>query len=402
MKSFARKKGRKARMKGKLLVKRLHLWLGLTSGLIVSFLGITGCMLAFQREIENTFQSYRYVTDNHQTFLPPSQLKAVAEQNLPGKHVHAVMYNGRERAAEVIFFKYDPPHAYYYIAYVDPYTGHVQHLKNMDRDFFRIIIDGHFYLWLPPEIGQPIVASATLIFLILMITGIILWWPKNRHVAKQRFKIKFNARWRRINYDLHNVLGFYMSWVGIFLAVTGLVWGFQWFANGLYTVTGGNKSLVYAEPSSDTLGQANARSKAAIDIVWERMQTMYPNAEAIEVHPPETASSPIAANANPDRETYWQLDYRYFDQYTLDELDVNHIYGRMTNASAADKIIRMNYDVHTGAILGIAGKLLMFFGSLIIASLPVTGVLVWLGRKKKKRAQVVAPVHVFEKKAIFS
>jgi uncharacterized iron-regulated membrane protein len=389
-------------MKGKLLVKRLHLWLGLASGLIVSFLGVTGCMLAFQREIENTFQSYRYVTDQHQSFLPPSQLKSIAEKKLPGKQVHAVMYNGRERAAEVIFYKYDPPHSYYHIAYVNPYTGKVQRLKDMNRDFFRIIVDGHFYLWLPPEIGQPIAASATLIFLILMITGIILWWPKNRQVRKQRFKIKFSARWRRVNYDLHNVLGFYMTWVGMFLAVTGLVWGFQWFANGLYTVTGGKKSLVYVEPSSDTLTPMHNRSQAAIDVVWERMQAMYPTAEAIEVHPPETASSPIAANANPDRDTYWQLDYRYFDQYTLNELNVDHVYGRFSEASAPDKIMRMNYDVHTGAILGIAGKVMMFFGSLIVASLPVTGVLVWLGRRKKKRAQAVPAVRIFEKKAIFS
>src|SRR5690606_1171480 len=130
------------------------------------------------------------------------------------------------RSAEVIFYKYAPPESYYYIVYMDPYSGAVKKVKNMDRDFFRIMVDGHFYLWLPPQIGQPIVASATLIFLVLMITGVILWWPRNRHAAKQRFKIRFNARWRRVNYDLHNVLGFYMTWVAIFLAVTGLVWGF--------------------------------------------------------------------------------------------------------------------------------------------------------------------------------
>ncbi len=89
----------------------------------------------------------------------------------------------------------------------------------MSRDFFRVVIDGHFYLWLPPKVGQPIVASATLIFVVLLITGVILWWPKNKAARKQRFKVKFNAKWRRTNYDLHNVLGFYMSWVIIFIAL---------------------------------------------------------------------------------------------------------------------------------------------------------------------------------------
>ena len=379
-------------MRFKHFIRVVHLWLGLASGIIVTFLGITGCILAFQREIEDNFQDYRYVTAQAKPFLPPSQLKATAQAELPDKLIHAVMYNDASRSAEVIFYKYEPPVSYYYIAYMDPYTGAVKKLKDMDRDFFRIMVDGHFYLWLPPEIGQPIVASATLIFLVLMITGLILWWPRNKHAAKQRFRIRFNARWRRVNYDLHNVLGFYMTWVAIFLAVTGLVWGFQWFANGLYGATGGDKSLVYTEPLSDTLSQRNNTAQAPIDIVWEKMKQLYPNSESIEVHPPETAASPIAANANPDRDTYWKIDYRYFDQYTMKELDVDHIYGRFQSASVADKIMRMNYDVHTGAIMGIAGKVMMFFGSLIAASLPVTGVVMWLGRRKKKHAKKPLPV----------
>jgi len=57
----------------------------------------------------------------------------------------------------------------------------------------------------------------------------------------------------------------------------------------------------------------------------------------------------------------------------------------MDEASGADKLLRMNYDIHTGAILGITGKILAFFASLIAASLPVTGLYIWVGRKKKKR-----------------
>ena len=66
------------------------------------------------------------------------------------------------------------------------------------------------------------------------------------------------------------------------------------------------------------------------------------------------------------------------------------MYGRYANTSVADKMMRMNYDVHTGAILGITGKIMAFFASLIAASLPVTGFLIWRGRRKKKK--VVNPV----------
>ncbi|MGN6343213.1 MAG: PepSY domain-containing protein [Ginsengibacter sp.] len=44
----------------------------------------------------------------------------------------------------------------------------------------------------------------------------------------------------------------------------------------------------------------------------------------------------------------------------------------------------MNYDVHVGTVLGLAGKVLAFFASLIAASLPVTGFYIWCGKKHKK------------------
>jgi uncharacterized iron-regulated membrane protein len=253
----------------------------------------------------------------------------------------------------------------------------------MESDFFHIILDGHFYLWLPDEIGQPIAASATLIFVVMLISGIVLWWPRKKKDAKQRFSIKWDAKWRRKNYDLHNVLGFYASWIALIFALTGLVWGFQWFANGVYTTAGGKKSLIYADPLSDSSEQFSGE-KPALDIIFDRMRAEYPTAQQIEVHIPPSGSEAIAANANPESDTYWKIDYRYYDQNTLKEVSVDHIYGRFPEAKAADKFLRLNYDIHTGAILGLPGKILAFFASLICASLPITGFYIWWGRKNKK------------------
>jgi uncharacterized iron-regulated membrane protein len=115
------------------------------------------------------------------------------------------------------------------------------------------------------------------------------------------------------------------------------------------------------------------------------MRLENPTAEVLEVHIPETASSAIEVSVNPDDETYWQADYRYFDQYTLAELSVDHIYGKSENASVADNLMRMNYDIHTGAVIGLSGKILAFFASLIVASLPITGFYIWWGRKQKDK-----------------
>jgi uncharacterized iron-regulated membrane protein len=220
----------------------------------------------------------------------------------------------------------------------------------------------------------------------MLITGLILWWPKNRSASKQRFNIKWNARWRRVNYDLHNVLGFYITWVMIFIVITGLVWGFQWFAKTVYWTTSGGKSLVaYYDPFSDKTKKNIAPGTAITDRIWEKMKADYPAAQLIEVHFPENDTAAIAAVANPDIRTYWKQDIRYFDQYDMKEIPVKHPYGRYAAATAADKITRMNYDIHVGAILGLPGKIMAFCASLIAASLPVTGFCIWWGRRNKQR-----------------
>lgn len=362
-------------------VLKLHLWLGLASGIIVVFLGITGCMLSFEREIES-LQAFRYVTPQEKPFVEPSALKETATKLLPGKVLHSVIYGSKKEAAQMVFYN---GLEYYYLIFMDPYTGKVLKVKNMAHDFFRIIINGHYYLWLPPNIGQPIVATATLLFLITLISGLVLWWPRNKAAAKQRFKIKWNVRWRRRNYDLHNVLGFYMTWIAIFLALSGLVMGFQWFAKSFYWVTSGGKSLPgYYEPVS---GKAtnNAVSYSAEDRVWNRVKSGYKTAQTIEVHYATSDSSPILVAINPDASTIWKTDYHYFDQNTLQEIPVTSLYGRFGQATFADKIARMNYDIHIGAVLGLPGKILVFLASLIAASLPITGFYIWWGKKHKKK-----------------
>jgi uncharacterized iron-regulated membrane protein len=270
---------------------------------------------------------------------------------------------------------------------LDPYTGKVLRTTDMSRDFFRVVTMGHYYLWLPPAIGKPITATATLIFAIMMISGIILWWPKHKAALKQRFSIKWDARWTRKNYDLHNVLGFYMTWIAVFTAITGLVMGFQWFSKTVYWVaSGGGEQVAYYEPLSDTTRTVlHHAGTPAIDRIWRQTRQSAPGFRgSMDVHIPETKRSSIEIAVNPDPETYWKTDYRYYDQYSLREIPVKHTYGRFSNASVPDKLMRMNYDVHVGAIAGITGKTLAFFASLIAASLPVTGFLIWRGRKKKK------------------
>jgi uncharacterized iron-regulated membrane protein len=351
----------------------------------VCFLGITGCMIAFESEIENITQPYRFAAVQQKPLMAPSVLRKVADEALPCKHAHSVGYQPG-KAAQVVYFAEQPE--YYWIVFLDPYTGKVLKVKNMDDDFFRIVIMGHYYLWLPPNIGQPVLASATLMFLFLLISGLVLWWPKNKAASKKRFSIKWGAKWKRVNYDLHNVLGFYLTWILIFIVVTGLVMGFQWFAKSVYWVSSGGKQMTeFVESYSDTTKlDAAAGKKPAMDILWASTLNKLPGyTGGIEIHVPENAKSAIEVAINPDTETYWKADYIYYDQYTLKEIPVTHSYGKLADASIADKITRMNYDIHIGAIAGIPGKVMAFLASLVAASLPITGLMIWRGRKKKKQ-----------------
>lgn len=367
----------------KKVVRNIHLWLGLSSGIIVFIIAVTGCIYAFQEEIQNITEEYRFVEPQDDPYLLPSELEKIARKELPNKTLHAIKYNGKSKSTEAIFYHYEP--TYYYIVYLNPYSGKVLETCNMEEGFFRFILDGHFYLWLPHEIGQVVVASATLIFLLMLISGFILWYPKNKKAAGQRFwfKWKKGMKWKRKNYDFHNITGFYVMSIALIFAVTGLVWGFPWFAYGYYTVMGGEKSLIYEDPASVKI--ADTKLKNPLDKTFAYMQKEYPTAVSIEVHPPETDTASIAANANLDEGTYWKTDYRYFDQYTLKEKKVSHIYGQLKDAKTADKLMRMNYDIHTGAVFGLAGKIFAFLISLLITTLPITGFFIWYGRKKKNK-----------------
>jgi uncharacterized iron-regulated membrane protein len=366
-------------------ILQIHLWLGLSSGILVFIIAITGCLYAFQEEIQDYTDKYRFVIKQEKPFLFPTQLEEIARKEIPNKVLHAIKYNGSAKSAEAIFFHYEP--SYHYIVYLNPYTGEVLEKTNMEDGFFNFILDGHFYLWLPHEIGQTVTASATLVFLILLITGFILWYPKNKNAAKQRFwfKWKKGLKWKRKNYDLHNITGLYVLIIAIIFAITGLVWGFQWFAYSYYTVLGGEKSLIYVDPIST---RKTKTVEKPLDQIWTLMQKEYPEAKSIEVHPPESASSSIAANANPEEGTYWKIDYRYFDQYNLAEQKVEHLYGRYKEAKIADKLMLLNYDIHTGAVFGLAGKIFAFLISLLIASLPITGFYIWWGRNRKSKVKI--------------
>jgi uncharacterized iron-regulated membrane protein len=371
-------------------INQIHLWLGLATGLVVFIVALTGAVYCFAPEISDARQPYRFITPQDRSFLPPSQIKEIAEKQLLGKPASRICYGSPDRAAYVMFLGKE--RSYYHNVYINPYSGEVLKVKNMYRDFFTIVLYLHFTLLIP--YGKEIVGWCTLIFVLMLITGIILWWPRNRAARKQRFSVKWNASPKRLNYDLHNVLGFYATWIVLFIALTGLIWAFDWFAKGVYNLTGAKQSVISQKPPvSDTLLSNDSSSELALDVLWRQFGPQFQERYvSVQIILPQAKTGAFLVRANPEKKTFYKTDYSFYDQYTGKEIKGAYVMGKYSDAhTVSDKIRRMNYDIHTGAVLGLPGRMAAFLASLIIASLPVTGFYIWWGKRKKATKQQQVP-----------
>ncbi|GAA4431300.1 PepSY-associated TM helix domain-containing protein [Pontibacter saemangeumensis] len=371
----------------------LHLWLGLASGIVVFIVSITGCFYAFQQEIKDALEPWRFVEVQDKPFVPPSQLLDTARVYMPDATPTGLTYSNAEGAAAVGYEGSEEGEHGFTAVFLNPYTGEFlkkqQSKGESEFDFFRFIIDGHRALWLPYKIGRPIVGVGTLIFVVLLVTGLVMWWPKkwNKANMSRSFRIKWNGSFKRVNYDLHNILGFYSLLLAFVLAVTGLVWSFEWFGNSLYYITsGGEAKAGHHHPHSDIskAGLLANGTVSALDKAWFKTLAQEPDAQGFymtpELHDREDAIEIIAYQ---DHGSWYNRNEYYYDQYTLEPYRVKG--DRYSEADLADQLVMLNYDIHIGAVWGLPGKILAFFVSLICASLPITGFLVWWNKKGKPR-----------------
>lgn len=377
-------------------VGKIHLWLGLASGLMVLLLSVTGCIYVFSQEIVAWQRSGEmYVSEVKGEKLPVSTIwnktLAAVGDTIELGDVH--VYKDPKKSYEFHCYKasnnpdaiwYFDTIDYYYHIYVDPYTGEVLGIYDEKKDFFNIVKMLHWSLLFKTEIGQPIVGWSTFIFVVMLISGIILWWPKNKAARKQRFKFQWKptTKWRRKNYDLHNILGFYIATVAIIIAFTGMVWAFTWFQAIVYVA--GSQTTVPPEQIVKQSEVTDGDTDMALDIASSYVQKNYSDADAFSIGKAEERTGAINVYVQQYPGKYYVYHQLQFDQYTGKLLHArNH-----DEKNFGEKLITANYDIHVGAILGIPGKIIAFIASFICGMLPVTGFLIWWGRRNKKTKTV--------------
>lgn len=356
----------------------MHLWLGLASGLVVFILGITGAIYTFSDELKDLFyKDRRFVAVPQQgEKLPLDSLISIAQNALGKKHkiTRAELSQDPTRSYMFRAFKLNKKgtgywnyYDYYLKVYLDPYTGKIIFKEDASKEFFTVVLALHMNLLLGETIGHFIVKWSTVCFGILLLSGLVLWWPKKwrRKQLKKSLTIKWGAKFKRVNYDLHNVLGFYLLIPLLIICLTGLAWSFD-------LTTDKKTSIV-----SDT----TLTSKVVAQRVLSESLAKAPKTAYFLYNFPATKSGTINISAYQSNEhLYERIQYR-FDQYSGKLL---HISDPMSATEITPKLIALNYDLHTGSALGLIGKVLAFVASIIAASLPVTGLIIWL-RKSYKR-----------------
>lgn len=364
-------------------VFELHKILGLTTGALVFVVAITGCCWAFRDEILHFTEAPITIGPQQGELLTASRVKEVASAVFPGRTIHGALFGKTNEPVEVIFYEADPE--FYRSVFLDPYSGAVLKTEDHLTGFFAFVLKGHMRLWLPRHIGEEVVGISILIFLCMLVSGIIIWMPRRRKNLKQRlaFSWKATTKWKRKNFDLHAVIGFYSCAMAFVIAFTGSVMSYQWLREAVHSSFGGEKSVVFEIPENKS-GDLVSEGGNPIDRLLPRLRRESPDADSFELHYPYSDAYSIYVETSYREGIYYNNDYRFFDAQTLEEIDSPSVYGKYSETTVADKIIRMNYDIHVGAIGGLAGKIIAFLISLLVATLPVTGTLLWYGRTYKK------------------
>jgi uncharacterized iron-regulated membrane protein len=364
----------------KKIIGWLHLWLGIASGLVVIVVALTGSLLVFEDELEHLFQPSLYYVQvpASATRMSTDVLAADIKSQYPDYRLNSITIEP-EANRTVIFTvrkgKGGKKGKTIAIA-VNPYTGQIIKAMNEQDRFYAFVLRLHRYL-LMGETGKVITGISCSIFTILIITGLVLWWPKRQN-RKQRFRVKWNASFKRLNWDLHAVFGFYIQIFLLMIALTGLGWSYKWATNLVYYAFDGSlKAVKFIAPKSLAV-----KNTAYLDKILTTTNEKLTYPGTINIRFGENDSLAVsAAKLNTTASVSNVSDFLYF-QVGTGNLVQERLYE---NETAGTKARRMFYPIHTGSIYGWPTKIIALISALVAASLPVTGFMIWIGRKKKKK-----------------
>lgn len=369
--------------------RKIHLWISVPFGIIITLICFSGAMLVFEHEITRAVQhEVYYVAEVGDSTQPVGELMKKVAATLPD----SVSITG------VTVFR-DPERTYQVnlssgrnaSLFVDQYTGRIT--GRYERiGFFTKMFRLHRYLLdnANPrgkgiKAGKWVVGISTLVFVVALITGIVIWCPRVSKAGLRRsLSISFSNGWSTFWKGLHVAGGMYVVVFIVVMALTGLTWSYQWYRTAFYTLFGadGAPRIVRhtmlptgREDKEDGVNTSDNSEFALWQQIYDELVAKNPGAPKITVgHGTAIVFLNDFGNG------------RATDRYKFDrssgELKVTSAY------SDAEKSIRLRgwvYSTHIGSIGGVLTRIIWFLSALLGASLPLTGYYIWIRHLIRKR-----------------
>ena len=389
------RKRRKKESLFKYIMGLLHLWLGLLSGIVIVVVCLSGCIYAFKNQFTDLLNRDKVYVEAVGTQKTPDQIQQMLAKDQ--KVLTGIFMPAQKDRSYVLNYSQNGIAS---SGYFNPYTG--DNLGNADvslNNFFEVILDIHKNLAMG-NVGRHINGVAVLMFCILLFSGFILWFPKKLKHMRQALTVKFNAKFQRLNYDLHNTMGFYACILLFFMAVTGLYVTYPWVKNALIVSLGGTP--VSNTAATDTFEEDNAfddlfndmlsRQKEKSSLKEEKAATLGQIiAAANKILPYDAATTVEYPNKENPRFVVTKINTDNWlgamlpDQITFDKTGELKSKDLFQDKPLDQQFTSLAKPLHTGEILGLKSIILYFIVCFIGFSLPVTGFIFWFNRFRKAK-----------------
>ncbi len=364
---------------------QLHWLFGITGGLVLALMGVTGAAYAFRDELLMLLNPGA-ITQQAGPVLTPAELAARAAHD-SGAQVAGLWVDVTGERPARVFFTPPPGERRGASVYLDPYSGEpIGELRG--QGFFDLMLQLHRFLALG-GFGKQITAACTLMLVFFCLSGLYLRWPRQAANWRAWLTLDWARKGRSFNWDLHAVAGTWCLVLYLLAALTGLFWSYEWYREGAQRLLGdapsgqageqrGGRPRPGAEPA---VGPALVVDYAAI---WATIRHMAgPQLQTYNLRLPPVGGQPATV--------FYQLEDaphpRALDQLSLDP--ANGALARVERYSekrTGEQLLASVYALHVGEYFGLAGRILMMLASLAMPLFAITGWLLYLDRRRKKRA----------------
>ena len=360
---------------------QLHWFFGITAGLILALMGITGATVSFQDELLNLLNpSVLKVEKLDSGTLAPAELVRRVEAT-EGKQVSMLWVGVDSDSAARIFFTPPPGERRGQLRYVDPYTGTYQGDAS-GQGFFDLMLQLHRFLAMG-QTGRQITGACTLMLIFFCLSGLYLRWPRQALNWRAWLTLDWAKKGRSFNWDLHSVAGTWCMIFYLLAALTGLSWSYEWYNKGLQKLFSDSPNSQQRKGGRGQPGPAGSAPVADYDAIWATIQQAAgPQLSLYNVRMPPVAGQPATV-------FYLRSDSpheRAFNQIVLDPVTgVIKQHQRYADKSYKAQLLTSIYALHVGSYWGLPGRILVTIASLSMPLFFITGWLLYLDRRRKKR-----------------